>query len=118
MIADLLEFAEREFELSTRQPDGSTARDHAESLERRHGTVPPELASRPFPEGAEYLWGYFQSMNTRRSSNGYTVNPLSHQEMQAWATLHDVVLRPWEAQVMDQLEILYLSTIAKDSSVR
>lgn len=112
MIAELLEYAEREFELSARRPDGSTGREHAEALALR-GAVPPELAPLPFPEGAEYLWGYFQSMSARRSSNGYTVNPLSHQEVQAWAARHGVVLAPWEAQVLDQLEELYMTTIVK-----
>jgi hypothetical protein len=113
LIAELLEYAEREFELSTRMPDGSTRRDHAESLMRKLGPerMPAELKSVECPEGAEYLWGYFQSMNTRRSSNGYTLNAISHQELQAWAQLHGVELAPWEAAVLDQLDLIYLQTV-------
>lgn len=111
MIAELLEYAEREFELSARLPDGSTRRDHAASLAQR-GSVPSELAARECPEGAWYLWEHFQSMNTRRTSNGYTLNPLSHQEVQAWAARHGVAVAPWEARVLDQLESLYLTTVS------
>lgn len=78
--------------------------------------VPAALRALPCPEGAGYLWEYFCSMGSRRSSNGYTVNPLSHQEVQAWAQRHGVTLEAWEAQVLDQLEELYLATIAKGNA--
>jgi hypothetical protein len=115
LIADLLEFAEREFELDARQPDGSTLREHGVALARRgNGEPPAALASLECPDVVRYLWGYFQDMSTRRTSNGYTVNPLSHQEVQAWAARRGLTIEVWESQALDQLESLYLLAVTRE----
>lgn len=66
------------------------------------------------PDAALYLWQYFLDMSTRRSSNGYSVNPLSHQEVQAWSERRGLTIAAWEAEVLDRLELLYLNAVAKE----
>ena len=73
------------------QSDGCTLREHLESLAKqraRSGLPPPEeLTDAECPEAAEYLWRWFLEISRRRSAGGFSVNPISYAEVEAWSRL-------------------------------
>lgn len=108
MTEALGDFVEHELWLSDRQPDGATREANLESAWRQTGRMPPELAPVECPHEVLYLWGYFLSLNERRSSNGYAVNPISNAEVRAWQQRTGVELDLFEQAVLDRFEQLYL----------
>lgn len=102
MTGELLAFAEHEIELSARQPDGATLREHLEKHGRDTGETPDELIPVPCPESMLYLWGYFVSMSARRGDD-----PINNQEIQAWAQLRGIVFAPFEVEALERLEALH-----------
>ena len=109
----LLGFAGRETELSARQDDGATLRAHLESHERQSGERHPLLNPIECDESVKYLWGYFQDMNLRRTSNGFGYNPITDDGVEAWARRRGYRLEPFENHALDALEVMYLSAQAK-----
>jgi len=75
--------------------------------------MPQELEAVDCPEPIRYVWGYFTSMNKRRSWNGTMGNPISNQEMQAWAQPRGIVLSAFDVEALDDLETMYLEHQSK-----
>jgi len=109
----LLQFAEHEISLSARQSDGATLREHLESLANQTGEMPQELEAVDCPEPIRYLWGYFTSMSKRRTWNGGMANPISNQEMQAWAQPRGIALSAFDVEALDDLETMYIEHQSK-----
>lgn len=59
------------------------------------------------PFELEYIWTWFTRLNKRRQ-NGMDVNPLSSQEILAWQARHQVQMDPFEQDVIDRLDDLFL----------
>jgi len=115
LTESLREFAKRELWLKDEIKTGGTRQDNLETVWRQTGKMPPELAPVEVPDEALYLWGYFISLSSRRSGNGYSANPISNVEIQAWQRLSGVELLPWELDVIDMFEQVYLAHYSKRS---
>ena len=109
----LLAFAAREFALNERLDDGSTQRDHAQSHFRQTGKYNPGTEPVECPYELAYLWGYWTSMNMRRTSSGFGPNPISEEAMAAWARRRGIVFEPFESDALDALEALCMRSAAK-----
>ena len=109
----LLAFAAREIALNERLDDGSTQRDHATSYLRQTGKYPPGMDPVECPYELSYLWADWCSMNSRRTSSGFGPNPLSEEDMAAWARRWGIVLESFESDAIDALEALYMRSVAK-----
>lgn len=70
------------------------------------------------PEGADYLWRAFQRLSGRRTNNGFGQNPLTWQEIDAFVRLSGVALAPWEIEVIERLDGLYLAQQAKQAKTK
>jgi len=93
----LLKFAEHEFYLGKIEA-GGTVREHLLKHWRDTGEKPKELGEFKCPDCARYLWGYFCNMSKRRGKD-----PISNQEMLAWAGMRGIRLLKLE---IDALEIV------------
>lgn len=97
----------REFALRSRLPDGSTQRDHINSYFRQTHEWPAGWKPIICPESTAYLWEYWISMDTRRTSNGFGPNPVTDAEVESWARRHGVQLNLWENMALDAIEFAY-----------
>jgi hypothetical protein len=80
-------------------------RSHLESIERQTGKKPKQLAEIPeMPGVLMYLWDWFCALDSGRGGNGFGLNPLSYSEIQAWATLMQVQLAPWEVDAIKRID--------------
>lgn len=77
-----------------------------------------ELALPPFPMPLLYLWKAFQRLDRRRGSNGFSLNPISWPEIDAFVRNAKMSLRPWEISLIEDLDDLYRSEMAKAEKAR
>lgn len=110
----LLAYAANEMALGALQDDGVALRVHLESVWRQTGKLPEGLIPINCPDSVKYLWGYFLDMCKRRTSNGFGVNPITDEGVEAWARRRGLHLTRFEQRALDALEQLYLATRAKD----
>jgi hypothetical protein len=71
------------------------------------GVMPEELKVPPLPEELAYLWHLFWRLNRKRQ-NGMGVNPLASAEILAWQARQGVQFEPWEHEVIDRLDTLFV----------
>jgi len=102
-------FAEHELALGAKQGDGVSLRHHLESIERQTGVKPEQLESLPFPETLEFNWLDFLELNRARTSNGYTANPISYTELDAWNRLTNKNITAQEINIIKQLDDVFLN---------
>ena len=78
--------------------------------------MPPELQPVECDQCVRYLWNYFLDMSRRRSGNGYGHNPISHEGVEAWARSRRITLQPFEHQMLDAIETVFISIMNKSKS--
>lgn len=108
----LLGFVGNSVLLSAKQEDGATLRDHLLSHWRQEKFDPekkPELLEEvEYDECLEYLWDYFLDMSKRRTSNGFSYNPITHEGLEAWQRRRGIRFEPFEYEILDAIEVTYL----------
>ena len=72
-----------------------------------------ELHHDPLPEEAQYLWEWFAELSNSRQSGGFGPNPISHLDMQAWASLKRLTLEPFEVDALRAIDAVYLAASNK-----
>lgn len=60
------------------------------------------------PAALEYLWRVFLRLHGRRGSNGFAANPVSWPEIDAFVRNSRFRLAPWEIEVIEDLDAVYL----------
>ena len=53
-------------------------------------------------------------MERRRSGNGYAANPISPTDVEAWCRLTGTRLRPWELDILDEMELVRRNFLNRD----
>ena len=117
----LKEHAEKFFSLNIQKEDGTSEGDNIaralSALARRKDPASmqqkSELEARleipPIPEEYEYAWGCFNDLQATRSSNGFSSNPISFLEMDAYIRLSGRVLLPHEVRAIKLIDSAFLS---------
>lgn len=105
-----MEFARYQFEMSSKQSDGSSLKDHVQKAENNPFGMkfsskdekleeylePPEL-----PAAASLVWSWFLILHNTRPSGGFGgFFPLSHSEMKAFFELEQIDPEPWEIELL------------------
>lgn len=93
---------------------------HLAVIERQLGR-PLELAGAPVsgvecPEPLAYLWGWFCELMARRGTNGFGVNPIGFDELDAWCRVLGRTLTPWEVRVLLRLDDTALAIMREAKS--
>lgn len=118
---ELRAFAQKTFYLGAPNKDGATPRQIFGGLIERTkrpeslAEYEAELECPPFPEPLGYIWVVFNRLSARRGSNGFSLNPISWPDIDAFMRLSGFRLVPWEIQMVEELDDLYRSEIAKAS---
>jgi hypothetical protein len=97
------------FELSRRQKDGNTLREHLEAVEQATGQRPPELDPPPLPPECSSAWLVFGELHGRRGGNGFGPSPLDERRLLDWQALHRVELTPFEVACVFALDDAWLT---------
>lgn len=71
--------------------------------------LPEQLEPVECPHEVFYLWEYFLQINRRRGNNGFTRNPISETELQAWQQRHGIRLEGFENYAIDALEDVFMT---------
>lgn len=72
----------------TPNSQGVSMYDELLSVQRQTGKIPEELQQEPKLDEFFYeTWNWFQRLNARRSSNGYSVNALTFEDINAFFML-------------------------------
>lgn len=74
------------------------------------GVKPAALENAPeCPETLEYIWQFFKELETGRSSGGMSVNPISYPDIDAWSRLKNIVLTPFEVDVIKMIDSVFFN---------
>jgi len=114
----LIAFAEGQFALARRMPEGTTRRAHLESVERQTGRRPAELNGPDLPTDGSHIWAWFLELSAGRGSNGFGPNPISWPDLLAWTALTGTLTRPVEIDAIMALDRVWLSAQAEKPSPR
>lgn len=82
--------------------------DRARTDERRV-ELEAELAVLPLPRELDYLWRAFWRLAGRRQSTGFGPARISWMEIDAFVRLSGVRFTPWEIELIEELDDLYLA---------
>lgn len=66
----------------------------------------------------ELVWDYFLQLSNARTSNGYSANPITYQEIWSWNDLNEIGVTPFEVKIIKRLDIIYLNHQATEQSKR
>lgn len=58
------------------------------------------------PAAGEHVWRWFKELDRARTSTGFGVNPITWQEIDAWATRRKVDPSQWEIDALISLDSL------------
>lgn len=72
-----------------------------------------QLATPPFPEALGHVWQAFCRLNRRRGSNGFSINPISWGDIDAYVRHSGLRLMPWEIRLIEELDDLFVAQQAK-----
>jgi hypothetical protein len=117
----LSDFAERHFALHARDKHGVSYAetltgllDRARTAERREW-IEAELACPPRPPALDYLWRAFLRLHHRRTC-GDGPAPLAWSELSAFMAVSGVRLSPWEIEMIEDLDNLWLAEQARSAA--
>ncbi|WP_426076896.1 phage tail assembly chaperone [Janthinobacterium sp. PSPC3-1] len=104
-----MRYAGHQFERGARAADGHAKGEHLDAA-RRHPLyrAPPEAEAPPLPFELAHVWEWFVQLNRKRQ-NGMAVNPIASTEILAWQARHRLAVEPFEHQLLDSLDALFLS---------
>lgn len=118
---DLKDFAEATFTLDAPQPDGSRFRDHLEGLLARASDpaqrrkIEGELFGPAMPPEFRYLWSAFGRLSGRRRLSDVGALPIAWDEIDAFSRLTGAAFVPWEIEVIEMLDRLFLESLRSPS---
>lgn len=81
----------------------------------RRAKYAAELECPPLPRCAVYLWRIFWRIRRRKGSNGFSVSPIEWQDIDAFTRHSRMPLIPWEVEVIEDLDDLYLRASQPES---
>lgn len=70
----------------------------------RHGGGPE------VPPAGLRVWGMFMELSATR--RGRPLEPITHQEIEAWSRLHREPVRPWELEIIRAMDAAFLIAIS------
>ena len=79
-----------------------------------HQTALERLSEAPeLPFYLEHIWNWFWELNSRRTSNGFSQNPISWADFGFWNYLKQRQATPLEIEILETMDRLYLKYTAK-----
>lgn len=100
--------------LSHREPDGATLRQHLQAAAKATGHTDPRLLH-TVPQGCSALWSAFAELNACRPLGMGAVGAIPLGEVEAWQRLHGVQLSPWEVDTLTAMDRAAIGVMAANA---
>jgi hypothetical protein len=65
------------------------------------------------PIALDYLWRIFNRLRRRKGSGGFSSSPIEWPDIDAFLRLSGVKLVPWEIEILEDLDDLFLTDHTK-----
>jgi hypothetical protein len=75
-----------------------------------------ELECPPLPHAANVLWRVFMRLRRRKGSNGFAASPIEWPDIDAFLRLSRLTLTPWEIEIVEGLDDLFLKNQAREAT--
>lgn len=105
------EYAEWEFKLSIPDGSGTTEREYLLKVQEQTGRTPEALMGPDFPELMVHVWSAFLYLSRCRGQGFSGPQPLSYQEIKAWAELTDTPLMAWEVDAIMRIDKVFMRVL-------
>ena len=73
------------------------------------GIIPKPKPGPRMPRQAQHVWEWFLELNAARTGNGFGPNPITFQELKAWADLTGRNPKPMEVHWLKTLDRLWMT---------
>lgn len=73
----------------------------------RRASLEAQLECPPMPEALAYIWHAFCRLSARRGSNGFSINPITWPDIDAYVRHSKMPLAPWEVRIVEELDDLF-----------
>lgn len=95
----------------------SSEKARLESVWRQTGHKPKELDELlEIPESLRFVWEDFRALNSSRTSNGYSAEPLSYTEIANYCLTTQTELQPWEVQIIKYFDATLMNLYAEQAA--
>lgn len=64
------------------------------------------------PAALDYLWIVFSRLHARRGGTGFSLNPISWTDIDAFLRTSGVRLVPWEIRLIEELDDLFRASLS------
>jgi len=94
--------------------EGESLRDQLEAVWKRTGVKPPELDNPYHLDEMFYeVWGWFLTLNKKRGSNGFGINPISYTEIKSFFDLQQYCPQQWEIKLIEEWDDIALEVYSE-----
>jgi len=112
-IETALEFAQQEFELSEKQSDGKSQREHLENVAKQIGRKPKELEDLiELPESMKECWHWFLRLNRKRPA-GMGISEIPYSEIKSFFDLIGLKPELYELELIEAFDRIAMESFAK-----
>jgi hypothetical protein len=117
--ARLIEFAESQFRLSHKHPDGTTERAHLEAAARQGDRrAAAELRVDPLPDAIRPVWNAFTELHEARGSSGHAPAAVTWQDIAAWQSVSGIELSRWEVECLRALDGVAMAAFSRQMAAQ
>lgn len=81
---------------------------------RRRAEIEEELRQPPMPEAASHVWKAFLRLSAHRAGGGFGPGPITWPDLDAYCRMTRTTLAPWEVEMLEDLDSLWLAERAKE----
>lgn len=75
-----------------------------------------QLAVPPFPAALSHLWRYYWRLRRRKAGGMNGPAPVEWPDIEAFVSRAKVILPPWEVELIEKLDDLYLASVAEQQA--
>lgn len=105
--------AEHQFELSAKQDDGKTLREHLEAVAERSGKRPAMLDGPGLPAPCARLWGDFLELHGARGYGMAGPDRITFRDLMDWQEFRGVKLDGWQIDAIRKADDAYFASLPK-----
>jgi hypothetical protein len=85
---------------------------------QRREEIESELAQPPLPKAVGHIWGAFLRLSAHRQSAGFGPGPITWPDLDAFCRMTRTRLVPWEVEMIEDLDSLWLAEKAREIKAR
>ena len=72
--------------------------------------MPEELKLEQPSSLSIHIWSWFLEVSSSRSSNGFSLNPISYSEIESWSRFAGITIESWELKALKRIDLEFLNS--------